>query len=207
MRKSEIKRKTSETDIAISLELDGTGKYDICTGSGFFDHMLELFTRHGRFDMDIQCRGDLRVDCHHTVEDTGIVMGQAFREALKEKKGIRRYGNMILPMDEALMLVSLDISGRTCLNFDVEFGCMKLSDGSDDKVPMRAGDFDSELVREFLEAFCRELGLTLHVRKLAGKNTHHMIEAIFKGLARALSKAVSIDEKLKGQIPSTKGVL
>ena len=197
MRTSEIKRKTAETDIELTLDIDGTGQFDIDTGSGFFNHMLELFTRHGRFDMKVHCDGDIEVDYHHTVEDIGIVMGQAFKEALGDKKGIKRYGSMMLPMDEALILIALDISGRSYLVYDVEFQAMKVFDGS----------VDSELAEEFLVAFSRELGLTLHVKKLAGKNTHHIIEGIFKGLARALAAACEIDEKFANEIPSTKGSL
>lgn len=207
MRKSEIARETKETNIALTLDIDGTGAYDIDTGVGFFDHMLELFTRHGRFDMSVKCDGDTWVDSHHTVEDVGIVMGQAFKEALGDKKGIKRYGEMLLPMDEALILVALDISGRNYLGYDVEFQSMKVTDGSDEVKQMMAGSFDSELAEEFLMAFSRELGLTLHVKKLAGKNTHHIIEATFKGLARALAKACEIDERFKDEIPSTKGSL
>ena len=207
MRKSEIVRKTKETDISLSLDIDGSGVYDIKTGVGFFDHMLELFTRHGRFDMTVRCDGDTWVDSHHTVEDVGIVMGQAFKEALGDKKGIKRYGEMLLPMDEALILVALDISGRNYLGYDVEFASMKVTDGSNEMRQMMVGSFDSELAEEFLMAFSREMGLTLHVKKLAGKNTHHIIEASFKGLARALAKACEIDERFKDEVPSTKGSL
>ncbi|MBQ3924437.1 MAG: imidazoleglycerol-phosphate dehydratase HisB [Firmicutes bacterium] len=207
MRKSEIVRKTKETDISLSLDIDGSGVYDIKTGVGFFDHMLELFTRHGRFDMTVRCDGDTWVDSHHTVEDVGIVMGQAFKEALGDKKGIKRYGEMLLPMDEALILVALDISGRNYLGYDVEFASMKVTDGSNEMRQMMVGSFDSELAEEFLMAFSREMGLTLHVKKLAGKNTHHIIEATFKGLARALAKACEIDERFKDEVPSTKGSL
>lgn len=207
MRTSEIKRKTAETDISLSLNIDGTGKFDINTGSGFFNHMLELFTRHGRFDMTLTCNGDSDVDYHHTVEDVGIVMGQAFKEALGDKKGIKRYGSMMLPMDETLMLIALDISGRSYLVYDVEFQAMKVFDDSDETKPMMAGSFDSELAEEFMVAFSRELGLTLHVKKLAGTNTHHIIEGTFKGLARALAAACEIDEKFANEIPSTKGAL
>lgn len=207
MRKSEIKRKTAETNIELSLDIDGSGKYDIDTGSGFFNHMLELFTRHGRFNMTVKCDGDSDVDYHHTVEDIGIVMGQAFKEALGDKKGIRRYGSMLLPMDETLMLVALDISGRSYLVYDVEFKAMKVFDDSDETKTVMAGSFDSELAEEFLVAFSRELGLTLHVKKMHGTNTHHIIEATFKGLARALKEAVSIDPEFADEIPSTKGSL
>ena len=206
MRKSEIVRKTKETDISLSLDIDGSGVYDIKTGVGFFDHMLELFTRHGRFDMTVRCDGDTWVDSHHTVEDVGIVMGQAFKEALGDKKGIKRYGEMLLPMDEALILVALDISGRNYLGYDVEFASMKVTDGSDEVKQMMAGSFDSELAEEFLMAVSRELGLTLHVKKLAGKNTHHIIEATFKACGRALRAAVEADARVTG-VPSTKGSL
>lgn len=192
MRSAQIKRKTRETEIELSLNIDGTGKNEISTKCGFLDHMLELFAKHGRFDMNLFCKGDIEVDYHHTTEDVGIVLGQAFKEALGEKKGIVRYGNMMLPMDEALVLSSLDISGRACVNYQVE-------------VKDKVGDFDTELVEEFLMAFSRELGLTLHVVQFAGINTHHIIEAVFKGLGRALNKAVEV--KFGDEIPSTKGVL
>ena len=195
MRKSEMKRKTNETDIDVSLCLDGVGKYDIDTGCGFFDHMMELFARHGRFDLAIKCDGDTKVDYHHSVEDIGITLGQVFKEALGDKKGICRYGEQLLPMDEALVLVSLDISGRSSVNLDIDIPTEKV------------GDFDTELTEEFMIAFSRELGLTLHIIQFAGVNSHHIIEAIFKGLARALAKAVSIDEKFADEVPSTKGVL
>lgn len=195
MRTAEIKRVTGETDIQLSLELDGTGKYNIDTGCGFLNHMLELFTRHGRFDMTVKCSGDTQVDDHHTVEDIGIAMGQAFKLALGDKRGIERYGEMILPMDETLILCALDISGRACLNFDVEIPTEKV------------GTFDTELVKEFMTAFTRELGLTLHFVMMAGENSHHIIEAIFKAMARALAKAVKINEEFADEIPSTKGLL
>ena len=207
MRSSEIARKTAETDIKLSLLIDGSGKYDIETGSGFFNHMLELFTRHGRFDMTLTCDGDNHVDYHHTVEDVGIVMGQAFKEALGDKRGIKRYGSMLLPMDETLILTALDISGRSYLVYDVEFKAMKVFDDSDETKNAMAGGFDSELAEEFLVAFSRELGLTLHVRKMAGTNTHHIIEGIFKSLARALKEACEIDKEFADEIPSTKGAL
>ena len=195
MRTAEIKRVTGETDIQLSLELDGTGVYNIDTGCGFLNHMLELFTRHGRFDMTVKCHGDTHVDDHHTVEDIGIAMGQAFKLALGDKKGIERYGDMILPMDETLILCALDISGRACLNFDVEIPTEKV------------GTFDTELVKEFMTAFAREMGLTLHFVMMAGENSHHIIEAIFKAMARALAKAVKINEEFADEIPSTKGLL
>lgn len=195
MRLSQINRKTGETDIRISLTLDGSGKYEIDTGCGFFDHMMELFSRHGRFDLSITCKGDHQVDDHHTVEDIGISLGQAFKEALGEKKGICRYGNMMLPMDETLILCALDISGRAYLNFDAQIPAQKV------------GTFDTELVKEFMTAFSRELGLTLHIKQMAGENSHHIIEAIFKALARALAQAAAIDSEYADEIPSTKGIL
>lgn len=195
MRNCEINRKTGETDIRILLEVDGKGSYDIETGCGFLNHMLELFARHGRFDLNVRCYGDIKVDDHHTTEDVGIALGQAFREALGDKRGISRYGNMMLPMDETLIICALDISGRACLNFDVEIPTQKV------------GTFDTELVKEFMTAFSRELGLTLHFVKMAGENSHHIIEAVFKALARALAQAVKIDEEFADEIPSTKGIL
>lgn len=195
MRISEIKRRTGETDISLRLCLEGSGSHEIETGCGFLNHMLELFARHGRFDLELSCRGDVEVDDHHTVEDTGIVLGAAFREALGEKRGIRRYGSMLLPMDEALILCALDFSGRTYLSFNVQIPAQKV------------GTFDTELVREFMYAFSREAGLTLHFKQLAGENSHHIIEAMFKAMGRALAEAVSIDEMYAGEIPSTKGVL
>lgn len=195
MRTSQISRKTAETEIRLTLNLDGSGKYDIHTGCGFFDHMMELFARHGRFDLSIECRGDSHVDDHHTVEDIGICLGQACKEALGNKQGICRYGSMMLPMDEALALCALDISGRAHLNFDVQVPTQKV------------GTFDTELVKEFMAAFTREMGLTLHLKMLAGENSHHMIEAAFKALARSLGQAVSIDPQYADEIPSTKGVL
>lgn len=195
MRTAEINRVTGETDITLSLDLDGTGTYNIDTGCGFLNHMLELFTRHGRFDMEVKCYGDTAVDDHHTVEDIGIAMGQAFKLAVGDKKGIERYGDMILPMDETLILCALDISGRSCLNFDVEIPTEKV------------GTFDTELVKEFMTAFTREMGLTLHLVMMAGENSHHIIEAIFKAMARALAKAVKINPEFADEIPSTKGLL
>ncbi|MDD2217032.1 MAG: imidazoleglycerol-phosphate dehydratase HisB [Eubacteriales bacterium] len=195
MRKSEIARETYETDIALQLNLDGTGKYNNVTGCGFLNHMLDLFAKHGRFDLQVTCKGDIQIDDHHTVEDVGIALGSAFMQALGNKKGIRRYGQSLLPMDEALILCALDISGRSFLVFNVNIPAQKV------------GTFDTELVKEFLEAFCRNLGLTLHIKQLAGENSHHIIEAIFKGLARALNEAVSIDERYSDEIPSTKGML
>ena len=195
MRTSQISRKTNETDIELCLDLDGTGTFEINTGCGFFNHMMELFARHGRFDLSLKCKGDSHVDDHHTVEDIGISLGQAFKEALGTKQGISRYGNMMLPMDETLVLCALDISGRAYLNFDIEIPTQKV------------GTFDTELVKEFMTAFSREMGLTLHFKMMAGENSHHIIEAVFKSLARALKQAVLIDRNYADEIPSTKGVL
>ena len=195
MRRKKIVRDTKETQIILALEVDGTGAYEIDTGCGFFNHMMELFTRHGRFDIAIDCKGDTDVDYHHTVEDIGIALGRAFREALGDKKGIYRYGSMLLPMDEALILCALDIGGRSSVNFDVEIPTQKV------------GDFDTELVKEFVLALAREMGLTVHIRMLAGENTHHIIEGIFKALGRALRQACAIEEEYADEIPSTKGVL
>lgn len=195
MRTSEIKRVTGETDIELSLNLDGVGNSKIATGCGFLDHMLTLFAKHGRFDLTVSCKGDTLVDDHHSVEDIGICLGQALREALGDCAGIARYGSMMLPMDEALVLCAVDVSGRSYLVYNLE-------------IPMqKVGTFDTELVEEFLTAFVRSAGITLHVKKLDGKNSHHIIEGAFKALARALSQAVAIDEKRAGEIPSTKGVL
>ena len=195
MRRSRIDRKTSETDIRLALTIEGTGRSEIETGCGFMDHMLELFARHGRFDLFIQCDGDTSVDYHHSVEDIGIALGQAFVDALDEKKGIARYADMVLPMDEALMLCAVDISGRGCLGFDVEMPTEKV------------GDMDTELVKEFFLAFTRNADVTLHFRQLAGENPHHIIEAMFKSFGRVMSGACAIDEKFSEEIPSTKGVL
>jgi len=195
MRNSTIKRQTKETDIELKLNLDGSGKSKIESGNGFFDHMLTLFAHHGRFDIELICRGDVDVDFHHSCEDIGIVMGRAFAEALADRAGIIRYGWVVLPMDEALILVSLDISGRGLLSYEPQ-------------IPnARVGDFDIELLKEFWLAFTRELGLTMHIKELDGENSHHMIEGIFKASARALAIAVSIDEKLGGSIPSSKGTI
>lgn len=195
MRTSEIIRKTNETDIKLKLNIDGTGKYNNDTGCGFLNHMLDLFSKHGRFDLEIVCKGDVDVDDHHTVEDIGIALGEAFAKAIGDKRGIARYGSMMLPMDEALILCSLDISGRSFLGFDVKIPASKV------------GNFDTELVKEFMLALTRSLGLTLHVKMFEGENSHHIIEAIFKALGRALKTAVSIEEAYKDEIPSTKGVL
>lgn len=195
MRRKKIVRDTKETKIVLALEIDGTGAYEINTGCGFFNHMLELFTRHGRFDIAVECHGDTEVDYHHTVEDIGIALGSAFKESLGDKKGIYRYGSMILPMDEALIMCAVDVSGRVSVNFDVDIPAEK------------AGDFDTELVKEFVLALAREMGLTVHIKQLAGENTHHIIEAVFKSLGRALRQACAIEEEYADEIPSTKGVL
>ena len=194
MRKAEIVRKTAETDIKLSLNIDGKGEGNINTGCGFLDHMLTLFARHGRFDLDVFCKGDTQVDYHHTVEDIGISLGKAFNEALGDKKGITRYGQCILPMDEALILSAVDISGRDYLGFGLD-------------IPSRTvGDFDTELVEEFFLGFVRNANITLHIKQMAGSNTHHIIEGAFKSVARSLKQAVAIDENFKNEIPSTKGV-
>ena len=195
MRKSEIKRKTAETDITMTLNLDGTGKSTVSTGVGFLDHMLELFARHGKFDLEVNCTGDTHVDSHHSVEDVGICLGTAFSQALGDARGITRYSDVTLPMDEALVLCAVDISGRSFLSLDVT-------------LPDRAvGAMDAELLEEFLQAFVRKAGMTVHIRMLEGKNAHHIIEACFKALARALRAAVKIDDEYSGEIPSTKGTL
>lgn len=195
MRTSDIKRKTAETEISLSLNLDGSGKSHVDTGCGFLNHMLTLFARHGRFDLDVVCNGDTEVDDHHTVEDIGICLGMAFAEALGNGAGITRYGHMILPMDETLILCAVDISGRNHLEYGLEIPTEKV------------GTFDTELTEEFLIAFVRKANLTLHVKQLAGRNSHHIIEGTFKALARALKQAVAIEEKYRDEIPSTKGVL
>ncbi len=195
MRYAEINRKTAETDISLSINLDGEGKSSINTGCGFLDHMLTLFSKHARFDIDIKATGDINVDYHHTSEDVGICLGKVFAKALGDKKGIIRYGNMLLPMDESLVLSAVDISGRAYLSYKLDIPSEKI------------GDFDSELVEEFWAAFAREAGLTLHIKKLDGTNSHHIAEAAFKSVARALKAAVKIDEAFKDEIPSTKGVL
>ena len=194
MRFAKIDRKTVETDINLTLSLDG-GECKIDTGSGFLNHMLTLFAKHARFGLTVKCVGDVDVDFHHTAEDIGICLGKAFLEAIGDKAGIARYGDVTLPMDEALILAAVDISGRGMLVYNVE------------TPTLRVGDFDTELVEEFFIAFCREAGVTLHVRRLDGRNTHHILEGVYKAVARALSKAVAIDPALKGEIPSTKGVL
>lgn len=195
MRKAEIQRKTNETDISLSLCLDGTGKTDLDTGIGFLDHMLDLFAKHGRMDLTVKCSGDTYVDFHHSAEDIGIVLGQAFKEAVGDKKGIKRYGNMILPMDETLILASLDISGRAYLKYGLEIPTEKV------------GEMDTELIEEFFISFVRNADITLHIKQLDGTNSHHIIEGAFKAVARAIREAVSIDEKTKDEIPSSKGLL
>ena len=195
MRTAEITRKTAETDIRVVLDLDGTGKSDISTGVGFLDHMLTLFARHGRFDLTAQCVGDTWVDDHHSVEDVGIALGQAVKQAVGDKKGINRYGSMLLPMDEALALCAIDLSGRSTLRYDLHIPAQKV------------GTFDTELTEEFFLAFTREAGATLHLRQLDGSNSHHIIEAAFKGFGRALRVAVRIDPECAGELPSTKELL
>jgi imidazoleglycerol-phosphate dehydratase len=195
MRKASVKRKTGETDIAVSVDLDGTGACRIATGVGFFDHMLELFGRHSLIDLEVEAKGDSHVDFHHTVEDVGIALGQAVAKALGDKKGIRRYASLDLPMDETLTRVALDISGRPFLVFRTSFSQPKI------------GEFDTELVREWFQAFAIQSGVTLHVETLYGDNNHHIAESCFKGLARALRVAVEIDPRQEGRIPSTKGSL
>jgi imidazoleglycerol-phosphate dehydratase len=195
VRTATIKRKTAETDIFLSLDLDGSGKSNIDTGCGFLNHMLTLFAAHGRFDLEIRCIGDTDVDDHHSVEDIGIALGKAFCDALGDKRGIFRYGDTILPMDEALLLTAVDFSGRAHL----EYGCALPS--------AKVGTFDTELVEEFWQAFVRQAGCALHIRMLSGKNTHHIIEGMFKSAARTLRKAVKIDAEYAAEIPSTKGVL
>ena len=195
MRTAQIDRKTAETDIHLQLDLDGTGRSDVQTGCGFLDHMLTLFARHGRFDLTVTCDGDTYVDGHHTVEDIGICLGDAFAQALGDKRGVTRYGSMLLPMDEALILTAVDLSGRGMLCYDMAIPTEKV------------GTFDTELTEEFLLAFARRANLTLHARQLAGKNSHHIIEGLFKSLARSLAEAVTIDLRFADEIPSTKGVL
>lgn len=195
MRTASVIRKTAETDISLTLCLDGKGDSAIKTGCGFLDHMLTLFAKHGRFDLSVSCIGDTYVDYHHTVEDVGICLGQAFGKALGDKKGIIRYGNMLLPMDEALILSAVDISGRGGFYPTVNIPTQKV------------GDFDTELCQEFWIAFARDAGMTLHVQQLAGANSHHIMEGIFKSVARSLKTAVAIDPAFADEIPSTKGML
>lgn len=195
MREAQIKRKTAETDIELSLNLDGSGKSSINTGVGFLDHMLTLFAGHGSFDLSVSCKGDTYVDDHHTTEDIAIALGEAFTAALANKAGIRRYGSCVLPMDEALILSAADFSGRTYLGFDLNIPAQKV------------GTFDCELVKEFFLAFTRTGKCTLHIRQLAGENSHHIIEGTFKSVSRSLKEAVSTDPSLEGRVMSTKGVL
>ena len=193
MRTYEVNRKTAETDIFLSLNLDGTGKSSIDTGCGFLNHMLTLFASHGKFDLTVKCAGDVDVDDHHSVEDIGIVLGQAFQAALGDKRGITRYGSFLLPMDEALIQTAVDISGRSCLCYGLEIPTQKI------------GTFDTELVEEFFLGFTRNCPMSLHIRQLAGKNSHHIVEGTFKSVARSLKAAVALDGT--NEIPSTKGVL
>ena len=195
MRTAEVKRKTNETDIALTLTLEGAGRGEIDTGCGFLDHMLTLFAHHGRFDLAVKCLGDTQVDYHHTTEDIGIALGQAFLSALGDKRGIKRYGAFLLPMDEALIQTAADLSGRSYLAFNVEIPAQKV------------GDFDTELAEEFFYGFTRASLCTLHVNKLAGTNSHHIIEGVFKCVARALKEAVAVDPEGADEIPSTKGAL
>lgn len=195
MRNAAIQRTTKETDISLSLNLDGKGSAEIATGCGFLDHMLTLFASHGRFDLAVKCNGDTYVDDHHTVEDIGIALGQAFSQALGEKRGIVRYGDITLPMDEALILAAVDISGRSYLGYALDIPSQKI------------GSFDTELVEEFFLGFVRNCPMSLHIRSLAGSNSHHIVEGAFKAAARALRKAVAIDPDNRDAIPSTKGVL
>ncbi len=195
MRTADISRKTAETDIRLRLDLDGAGKSDVRTGCGFLDHMLTLFARHGRFDLTIICQGDTWVDDHHTVEDVGICLGDAFAQALGDKRGVNRYGSAVLPMDEALILTAVDLSGRGLLCYGLDIPTEKV------------GTFDTELTEEFLLAFTRRANVTVHVKQLAGKNSHHIIEGAFKSLARSLGQAVAVDPRFAGEIPSTKGTL
>lgn len=195
MRTASVERNTNETSISLTLDLDGTGKNTVNTGVGFLDHMLTLFSVHSRFDLTVNCVGDTMVDDHHSVEDIGIALGQAFRTALGNKAGICRYGDITLPMDESLILAAVDISGRPMLCYDLDIPTAKV------------GTFDTELVEEFMIAFVMNAGITLHLRQLAGKNSHHIIEGTFKALARCLRKACATDSQLQGEIPSSKGVL
>ena len=195
MRSASVTRKTGETDITLMLNLDGTGASSLSTGCGFLDHMLTLFAKHGRFDLTVACQGDTWVDDHHTVEDIGICLGDAFAQALGDLRGVTRYGSITLPMDEALILTAVDLSGRGMLCYGLELPTEKV------------GTFDTELTEEFFLAFVRRAGITLHIRQLAGKNSHHIIEGTFKSTARSLRQAVAIDPAWAGEVPSTKGVL
>lgn len=195
MRSAVIKRKTNETDIELTLNIDGSGKSSVDSGCGFLDHMLTLFSRHGRFDIDLKCKGDTYVDYHHTVEDIGIALGEAFKNALGDKRGIRRYGSCTLPMDEALILTAVDLSGRMFLNYGLNIPTEKV------------GSFDTELTEEFWLGFSRNALCNLHIKQLEGTNSHHIIEGTFKSAARSLKEAVAIDTEYSEEIPSTKGVL
>ena len=195
MRTAEFARKTNETEIKLSLELDGSGKYDVKTGCGFLDHMLELFAKHGRFDLSVDAKGDTKVDYHHTADDIGIVLGKVFKKALGDKTGIKRYGSFLLPMDEALVLCAVDISGRSCLVYSMDIPAEKI------------GDFDTELLREFWTAFSSNAGITIHFKQFSGLNSHHIAEASFKAAARSLKEAVSLDMDFPDDMPSSKGVL
>jgi len=195
MRTAEIIRNTNETQINLSLNLDGAGEYTVDTGCGFLNHMLDLFSKHSRIDLKVTCNGDTEVDFHHTTEDIGIALGEAIKEAAGNKAGIKRYGHIILPMDESLILAAVDFGGRAYLGFDADIPSPKV------------GEFDTELVEEFFAAFTRSAELNLHIKKLDGRNSHHIIEGIFKAVARALAIAIEIDPKLDGAIPSTKGVI
>ena len=195
MRTAQISRTTAETAITLSLSLDGSGISDVQSGVGFLDHMLTLFAKHGRFDLTLRCKGDTNVDDHHSAEDIGIALGEAVSAALGDKRGITRYGSVLLPMDESLVLCAIDLSGRSCLRYNAQIPSQKI------------GTFDTELIQEFFLAFTRKAGVTLHLRQLDGENSHHIAEAMFKAFGRALSQAVRIDPLYAGEIPSTKGVL
>ena len=195
MRTTELKRDTKETSVCVKVNLDGAGESSIDTGMGFMNHMLTLLASHGRVDLTVLCKGDLDVDGHHSAEDIGITLGSAVKQALGDKKGIRRYGSAVIPMDETLIMTALDFSGRAYLNFDVNIPTQKV------------GDFDTELIKEFFYGFIRASECTLHIKQLYGENSHHIIEGTFKSFARAMREAVSIDEKFAGEIPSTKGAL
>ena len=195
MRTAEIKRSTAETDISLYINLDGKGEANVSSGVGFLDHMLTLFARHSGFDLSVTCKGDTEVDFHHSVEDNGITLGQAFNSAVGDKKGISRYGEAIIPMDEALIMTAVDISGRAYLGYGLEIPAEKV------------GDFDTELCEEFFAAFVREARVALHIRQLAGKNSHHIIEGAFKSAARSLRAATETDQRFSDSVPSTKGAL
>lgn len=195
MRQAEVKRTTQETCIQLDLNIDGSGEYDNMTGSGFLDHMLDVMTKQSRFDLNVHCSGDLHVDSHHTTEDIGIVLGQAMAKAMGDMRGIQRYGCATLPMDDALVMVAIDFSGRSYLNYDVHTPAQKL------------GEFDTEAVKEFFWALCRHAGITVHIRQLYGENSHHILECVFKAFGRALRQACSMDPEFPNDIPSTKGML